>query len=69
MTIKKILYYGSVVCPIINNIYKAIKAIYEFNKGNSEVLKARDEIKSSVKYLQDVIGEIRDFQRLNDEDN
>ena len=68
MTIKKILYYGSVVCPIINNIYKAFKAIYEFNKGNSEILKARDELKENVKYLQNVISEIRDFQRLNDED-
>lgn len=67
MTIKKILYYGSVICPIINNIYKALR-IYEFNKGNSEILKARDELRDNVKYLQNVISEIRDFQRLNDEE-
>lgn len=66
--IKSILYYGSVILPIINNLYKAAKAIVAFNKGNSEVLAARAEIVQNVKYLQSVVNEIRDFQRLNVED-
>lgn len=68
MKIKTILYKGSIILPIINNIYKLVKFIIEFNKSNSEIVKARDEILQNVKYLQSVTQEIKDFQRLNDED-
>lgn len=68
MKIKTLLYKCSIILPIINNIYKTIKFIVDFNKGNSEILQARKEIIESVKYLQTVIHEIKDFQRLNDED-
>lgn len=68
MKIKDILYKGSIILPIINNIYKLVKFIVDFNRGNSDILKARSDIIENIKYLQQVTSEIKDFQRLNDED-
>lgn len=49
---KKMLYYGSIILPVLNNIYKLVKFIIDFNSGNSEILSARKEIVENIKLLQ-----------------
>lgn len=68
MKIKTILYNATVILPVISKIYKAVKFIIEFNSTNQEVLKARNDIISEIKYLQEVVKEINDFHHLNSTD-
>lgn len=63
---KKLLYYGSIILPVINNIYKCCKFIYDFNQGNSEILQARQEIVDNVKdlkkYYEELIRQNNEFK-------
>lgn len=65
MKLKTLLYKGSIILPVISKIIKSIKFIIEFNRTNQEVLAARNDILSEVKYLQQVVKEINDFHHLN----
>lgn len=61
MKLKTILYKGSVVLPIINNIYRFVKIIIEFNKTSQEVIDARNEIVKQVNYLNDYLHDVNSF--------
>lgn len=64
---KKILYYGSVILPIINNIYKLAKFIIDFNQGNSEIIAARKDIVDNInllkKYYEDALRQNDEFNK------
>lgn len=59
--LKNLLYKGSVILPIIVNIYKFVKIIIEFNKTSQEVINARNEIVNQVKYLNAYLHDVNSF--------
>lgn len=63
MKLKTILYRGSVILPVINNIYKFVKIIIEFNKTSTEVIQARDEIVKQIKYLNNLMEDVSTFNK------
>ncbi len=68
MKLKDVFYNATIILPIVEKVYKTVKFIITFNANNEEILKARDEIKSSVAYLQQVVNEINDFHHVNIDD-
>lgn len=67
MKLKDVLYNATIILPVVEKIYKCVKFMITFNANNAEILAARDEIKESVKYLQQVVNEINEFHHVNEE--
>ena len=65
--IKVFLYKISIILPIINNIYKFVKIIIEFNQTSKEVIEARNEIVKEIKYLKDFVDDVNSFNKSMEE--
>lgn len=65
--IKVFLYKLSIILPIINNIYKFVKIIIEFNQTSKEVIEARNEIVKEIKYLKDFVDDVNSFNKSMEE--
>ncbi len=58
---KRILYYMSVILPILSKIRQIIDFFVEFNNTNKEVIQAREELS---KMLADIRKENEEFLKI-----
>lgn len=58
---KRILYYMSVILPILSKVRQIIDFFVEFNNTNKEVIQAREELS---KMLADIRKENEEFLKI-----
>lgn len=58
---KRILYYMSVILPILSKVKQIIDFFVEFNNTNKEVIQAREELS---KMLADIRKENEEFLKI-----